>query len=182
MARPCCPLCQDAFSVAKVSAIARSDLLPLAARWQPPAAPGALGRYMLMALIGAAGLYLLTGFTLLCPALVLCSGVIVKLVISWEREDEAAAYRHARACWQAAYYCSTHDTVFLPGEQVIGSPARFALLIETWATGQSAPRRAPRVRPAAGAPLSQREPAVCQGGQQAPLPEAGADHRLLEAA
>src|SRR5688572_23798026 len=70
MARPCCPLCQDAFSVARVSAIARSDLLPLAARWQPPAAPGALGRYLLMALIGAAVLYVLTGPTLLCPALV----------------------------------------------------------------------------------------------------------------
>jgi hypothetical protein len=182
MARPCCPLCQDAFSVAKVSAIARNDFLPLAALWQPPAAPGALGRYLLMALIGAAGLYLLTGFTLLCPALVLCSGVIIELVISWEREDEVAAYRYALACWQAAYYCSTHDTVFLPGERVIGSPARFALLIETWATGQSAPRRAPRVRPTAGAPRARRALAVGQGDQQAQLPEAGVDHRLLEAA
>jgi hypothetical protein len=182
MARPCCPLCQDAFSVAKVSAIARSDLLPLAARWQPPAAPGALGRYMLMALIGAAVLYVLTGFTLLCPALVLCSGVIIELVVRWEREDEAAAYRHALACWQAAYYCSTHDTVFLPGERVIGSPARFALLIETWATGQSAPRRAPRVNQAPGAPPSRLGPAVGEGNQRAEVSEAAADHRLPEAA
>ena len=182
MARPCCPLCADAFSVAKVSAIARSDLLPLAAVLQPPSAPGAVGRYLLPSLVAAAGLYVLTGFALLCPALVLCGGVLAELFLSWERADEGAAYQHARACWQAAYYCSTHDTVFLPGEPMTVSPEQFAQLTGRGAAEQSAPMLEPGVSQAPAQQPFRQEPAVAEGRQLVPLPEAQDTRLGLEAA
>ncbi len=129
MARPNCPLCGDSFSVVKVSSLVRRPYLPHAAIWDPPMAPGGLGRYVLPSAVAALVLYMCTGPALLCAVLVLCAGVIAELVMAWERADADAAYRQAKVRWESAYYCSAHDQVFGVAERFLCSPERFAALL-----------------------------------------------------
>ena len=145
MARPSCPLCGDSFSVVKVSSLARRPYLPHAAAWDPPAAPGGTGRYVLLSAVAALGLYICTGRALLCSVLALCLGVIAELVVAWDRADAYDAYRQARARWQTAYYCSTHDRVFGVRVPFLCSPEGFAALL---GRGMAAEEGAAVARPA----------------------------------
>jgi hypothetical protein len=129
MARPSCPLCGDSWSVVKVTSLARRPDLPHGTVWDPPRAPGGLGRYVLTSAVAALVLYVGTGGALLCSVLALCAGVIAELVMAWERADTYEAYRQAQARWQTAYYCSTHDRVFGVREPFLCSPAGFAALL-----------------------------------------------------
>ncbi len=97
--------------------------------WDPPAAPGGLGRYVLLGAVAALVLYVCTGHALLCAVLALCAGVIAELVMAWERADADAAYRQAKARWESAYYCSAHDRVFGVQEPFLCSPEGFAALL-----------------------------------------------------
>jgi hypothetical protein len=151
MARPSCPLCGDSFSVVKLRSLARRPALPHAAAWAPPAAPGSLGRYLVLSVVAALGLYVCTGGALLCSVLALCAGVMAELVSAWDRADAYEAYRQAQARWQTAYYCSTHNRVFGVQEPFLCSPEGFARLLGTgtaaeegvaWASSASPPAEA----------------------------------------
>jgi hypothetical protein len=148
MARPLCPLCGDSLSVVKVSSLARRPLLPQAAAWHPPAAPGGMGRYVLLSVVVALVLYIGTGFAVLCSVLALCAGVIAELVMAWDRADAYETYRQAKARWQTAYYCSTHDRVFGVREPFLCSPERFAALLgRAMADGDEAASAIPASQP-----------------------------------
>jgi hypothetical protein len=132
-------LCGDTYSVVQVSRLYRAQYAfpdaPLPEQpplWElvaPPRLPAAPGRYLgLAALIGAL-LWVVSGFTLLCLALPLCVGAAIEGVLHWEQVQELDGYRRARAVWRAAYYCTTHDRVFLPDDDLLFAPTEFARVL-----------------------------------------------------
>jgi hypothetical protein len=135
MLRPLCPRCGDNFSVARLSALARNASFPHAALWAPAARPPTRGRWFVSAVIVGLFLCAATGFTLLWPAMAISLGICAEVLASWERPEAPAADKQARARWEAAYYCGTHDRVFLIGEGSGCSLEQFAQLIRPAAAG-----------------------------------------------
>src|SRR3954452_13021548 len=126
MARPPCPLCSDRFSVVRISrlyhaqcAVPETESAEQPLLWKllaPPRLPALPGQYLGLAAIAGLVLWLVSGFTLLCLALPLCIGAGIEALVHGDRVQELDAYRRARGVWRAAYYCTTHDRVFLPDE------------------------------------------------------------------
>jgi hypothetical protein len=83
------------------------------------------------------GLFLcaVTEFTLLWPAMTFCLGVCAEALASWERPAAHEVDEQARARWEAAYYCGTHDWVFLVGRGTGCSPEQFAQLLRPAVAG-----------------------------------------------
>jgi hypothetical protein len=139
MARPACPLCADAYSVVKISRLHRTQpvfpepetpeqpLLPDSVA--PPGRPAAPGKYLGLAAVIGVLLWVASGFTLLCLALALCIGASLEAALHWDQVQALDAYRRAQAIWRAAYYCSTHDRVFLPETAELFVPMDFAHLL-----------------------------------------------------
>ena len=152
MARPVCPLCRDNFSVAKVSALYRSQLSAHAALFAPPPVPGPVGRLVALALMLGGLLWVVSGFTAVWLPLALCLGVVAEIVVWWERAPVHAEQQQAFARWQAAYYCGRHDVVFRVGQEQVYSPAQFAQLLQV----RSGPGDLPVEAPSAELPSTPR--------------------------
>jgi hypothetical protein len=158
MARPLCPRCGDNFSVARLSALARNPSFAHAALWTPAAAPPARGRWLVPATMVGLFLCVATEFTLLWPAMTFSLGICAEALAAWERPEAHEADEQARARWEAAYYCGTHDWVFLVGRGAGCSPEQFAQLLRPAAAGAPpAGREAGRSQPPAE-PRVQLEP------------------------
>lgn len=135
MARPNCPLCQDNLSVVSVRAkyhyhqqldAAEADDEPLASLFLPPSQLGMPGRYAIAAAVAGIGMWILSGFTLLCLAMALCLGIFVEFIAYLDSIDIRAERGEALRHWQAAHYCGAHDIVFVHGDAAPCSPVAFA--------------------------------------------------------
>ncbi len=125
MPRPACPLCGDHFSVVRVSALYRHASPADAACWQPPPAPAIVHRWSVTAIGVGLVVFAATGFAVFWLCLALCGAVLVELFHLWDGAEEHRAYRAARARWEATYYCTTHDSVFVAGASET-SPREYA--------------------------------------------------------
>ncbi|HLH24065.1 MAG TPA: hypothetical protein VK066_16205 [Chloroflexota bacterium] len=95
----------------------------------PPHLSEIPGRYIALAGLVGVLLWLASGLTLLCLALPLCIGTVVEVVLGGDQLQLLHCYRQARGVWHAAYYCATHDRVFLPDDGQMLVPAEFARLL-----------------------------------------------------
>jgi hypothetical protein len=125
MSRPSCPQCRDSFGVVRVPTLARwADPSPTA-WWQPPPAPRRLGRWIVPLTLVGVLVTILTGLHLVWLLLALASGVILELYETWEQAETGRTLRQAQALWRAAYFCTTHDLVFVADGSWLGPPAAF---------------------------------------------------------
>ena len=116
--------------------------------------------------MAALGLYVCTGGAPLCSVLALCAGVMAELVAAWDRADADEAHRQAKARWQTAYYCSTHDRVFGVREPFLCSPEGFAALLGTGMTAEEGVAGASPASPPVEAVV------LLEGSTPGPPPEA----------
>jgi len=154
MARPVCPHCGDNFSVARLSALCRNPTFAHAATLRPTVSPRPCGQWIVIATIVGLFLCAATLFTWVWLAMAFCLGVCAEMFAFWEHAQAHEPSERMLARWKAAYYCGTHDCVFLVGERTGCSPEEFALLLSpTPATaplvGPGPSRSQPPVQPLA---------------------------------
>ena len=150
MSRPACPLCRDSFCVVRVPTLARLADPSTTAWWQPPSAPRRLGRWIVPLTVVGVLVTLLTGLQLAWVLLALASGVILELYESWAQAETGHAVRQAQALWRAAYFCTTHDLVFVADGSWLGPPAAF--VEQLWRVPADPPALQPQYSESPGHP------------------------------
>ena len=129
MARPVCPACRDNFSVGKVSALYRRRTSTFAEWAAPPSAPRTTGGFFAIGAIAGLVLFIVTAFTLIWLCMALSAGILAEMMESWNKAQAQDDYRRAMERWNAAYYCGTHDAVFIAGEWRTRPSAQLAQLL-----------------------------------------------------
>jgi hypothetical protein len=154
----------DNYSVTKVSSVYHSLTQDDDVQWKrhadpdeiaetlaPPAAPGPIGRYLLIAATAGLIVCAATKFTFLWLFIGLSVGIMAEMMNYWEHLQARDDYHRALARWKAAYFCGRHAIVFFVGERRTYSPQQFAALVQ--ANGARADDPAPvLVEPAAAPP------------------------------